>query len=292
MGRGPLVARWTAMQTAAIYVLPIYPSPPRDAASTKAAAGGTSGGGASGRLDDSAGHPLQLFALWLVKGCMFGIVVAVLSTGVGGLARDTLQALGMYCFVSLLMDGPASLVMPLLGINVIPTFDPPWLSTSLADFWGRRWNITTSHLLRAVVFDPIAEGTWVKAVPAPKGATGKRPPRSATLRALGVCATFLVSGVVHEAIFWAMQPDGTVTWKWLVYFTIQGQLMLAEDVVVKRAIAAGWTLHPWVSRVLTVSFLLLVAHWGFFAPCNEDTDVAARVVAACQRKYDGLISRS
>ncbi len=32
-------------------------------------------------------------------------------------------------------------------------------STSLADFWGRRWNITTSHVLRALVYDPIVEGT-------------------------------------------------------------------------------------------------------------------------------------
>jgi hypothetical protein len=122
LDRGPLAARWNAPQTAAIYVLPIYPSPPRDAASTKAAGGAAGTGGASGRLNDSAGHPLQLFALWIVKGCVFGGVVAVLSTGVGGLARDTLQALGMYCFVSLLMDGPASLMSPLLGLKIIPTF--------------------------------------------------------------------------------------------------------------------------------------------------------------------------
>jgi len=32
------------------------------------------------------------------------------------------------------------------------------LSSSLADFWGRRWNITTSSVLRTVIHDIIMEG--------------------------------------------------------------------------------------------------------------------------------------
>jgi hypothetical protein len=31
-------------------------------------------------------------------------------------------------------------------------------STSLTDFWSRRWNITTSMILRTLVFDPVSEG--------------------------------------------------------------------------------------------------------------------------------------
>ena len=37
----------------------------------------------------------------------------------------------------------------------------------------------------------------------------------------GTCATFLVSGVVHEVILGAAQPDGLWGWKWLLYFTVQ-----------------------------------------------------------------------
>lgn len=36
----------------------------------------------------------------------------------------------------------------------------PLQSTSLSDFWALRWNVTTSHLLRAIIYDPIVEGTW------------------------------------------------------------------------------------------------------------------------------------
>lgn len=32
--------------------------------------------------------------------------------------------------------------------QVAPSFDKPWLSTSFADYWSRRWNLTTAYLLR------------------------------------------------------------------------------------------------------------------------------------------------
>ena len=41
--------------------------------------------------------------------------------------------------------------------------NPPPQSTSLADFWGRRWNITASSVLRTLVYDTIAEGRLVAA---------------------------------------------------------------------------------------------------------------------------------
>lgn len=73
--------------------------------------------------------------------------------------QSLLLAIGLYCFVGVLMDGPGSVACGLLGFKILPTFDQPWMSSSLADFWGRRWNITTSHLLRALIYDPIVEGT-------------------------------------------------------------------------------------------------------------------------------------
>ncbi len=46
-------------------------------------------------------------------------------------------AFGLVGFLGLLMDGPASIVTGLIGLKIIPTFDQPWFSSSLADFWGR-----------------------------------------------------------------------------------------------------------------------------------------------------------
>jgi hypothetical protein len=45
---------------------------------------------------------------------------------------------------------PACLQMVVLwfGVEVAPSFDKPWLSTSFADYWSRRWNLTTTYMLR------------------------------------------------------------------------------------------------------------------------------------------------
>lgn len=165
-----------------------------------------------------------MFLSWLFKLAVFCAVIAALATGLSGVARDVLQALGMYCFICLMMDGPASFLVPVLGFDIIPTFDPPWLATSMADFWGRRWNITTSHMLRATVYDPIVEGRFVKAKP---GSARRAGYASTKLRrGAALWATFLVSGIVHETIFWLVNPSGKVTWKWLAYFTIQAGVAL------------------------------------------------------------------
>jgi hypothetical protein len=36
-----------------------------------------------------------------------------------------------------MMEGPAALLIAALGLEVVPPFDKPWLSESLADFWTR-----------------------------------------------------------------------------------------------------------------------------------------------------------
>lgn len=45
--------------------------------------------------------------------------------------------LGLCAFISFLMDGPAAVLIAALDMRVVPPFDKPWLSTSLADWWGR-----------------------------------------------------------------------------------------------------------------------------------------------------------
>lgn len=59
--------------------------------------------------------------------------------------------LGMYAFLSLLMDGPASLATSMVGLRIAPHFDQPYLSSSIADFWSRRWNLTAGNALRFLV---------------------------------------------------------------------------------------------------------------------------------------------
>jgi hypothetical protein len=46
-------------------------------------------------------------------------------------------ALALCSFISFLMNGPAAVLTSLAELDVVPPFDRPWMSTSLADFWSR-----------------------------------------------------------------------------------------------------------------------------------------------------------
>ena len=69
-----------------------------------------------------------------------------------------LAAVSLYAFLGFAMDGPASLITSLIGLQIAPHFNKPFLAESLTSFWGKRWNLTISNCLRAPVYDPIYEG--------------------------------------------------------------------------------------------------------------------------------------
>jgi hypothetical protein len=43
----------------------------------------------------------------------------------------------LYGFLTMAMDGTAALLLALLDLHIVPAFDKPWRSLSLAEFWGR-----------------------------------------------------------------------------------------------------------------------------------------------------------
>ncbi|PNH08288.1 Acyl-CoA--sterol O-acyltransferase 1 [Tetrabaena socialis] len=105
-----------------------------------------------------------------------------------------LHAFGLYAFVGFLQDGPAAVAVEALGLQLGPTFDQPWLSSSLADFWARRWNIPTATCLRTLVYDPIVDGAliapaWRRASPGEQAegehAKGREPPAPVPAQAPG-----------------------------------------------------------------------------------------------------------
>ncbi|KAF8095264.1 hypothetical protein N665_0338s0019 [Sinapis alba] len=66
-------------------------------------------------------------------------------------------------------------------------FIEPYLATSLQDFWGRRWNLMVTAILRSSVFSPVR-----------RICTHFLNLGWATI--IGVLATFIVSGVAHEVL--------------------------------------------------------------------------------------------
>jgi alginate O-acetyltransferase complex protein AlgI len=112
------------------------------------------------------------------------------------------------------------------GVPAERLFETPVGATSLADFWGNRWNRAFSGFARELILRPLARRVG---------------PRAAGL------AVFLVSGLVHELVITV--PAGGGYGGPTLYFLIQGLLARAEAAgpirsVLRRRPALGrlWTL--------------------------------------------------
>ncbi|MCL7034316.1 hypothetical protein MKW94_013705 [Papaver nudicaule] len=156
----------------------------------------------------------------------------------------------LYLCLELLLAMVAAMVSKLLKLDLEPQFNEPFLSTSLQDFWGHRWNLMVPNILKPTVYDPVRDVST--AVIGRKWA-----PLPATL------STFLVSGLMHELIFFYF---GRVypTWEVTCFFLLQGFCVAVEIWVKKSAKGAEYRLHPVISRPLTVGFVMVTAVWLFF----------------------------
>ncbi|XP_044474167.1 probable long-chain-alcohol O-fatty-acyltransferase 5 [Mangifera indica] len=136
----------------------------------------------------------------------------------------------------------------IFGLVIEPQFNEPYLATSLQDFWGRRWNLVVSSILRPTVYIPVRRISSC--------VIGKRWGRS-----LAVVATFVVSGLMHELIYYhviRVPPTGEAT----QFFVLHGGCV-AVEILVKEALADRWQLPPLVSRLCTVAFLAVTGIWLF-----------------------------
>jgi D-alanyl-lipoteichoic acid acyltransferase DltB (MBOAT superfamily) len=61
----------------------------------------------------------------------------------------------MYLGLELVLALCASPVRTLFGFEIEPQFNEPYLSTSLQDFWGHRWNLMVTRILRLTIYNPI-----------------------------------------------------------------------------------------------------------------------------------------
>ncbi|KAL5576336.1 hypothetical protein UlMin_018035 [Ulmus minor] len=160
----------------------------------------------------------------------------------------------LYCFhvyfcLEIILAMAASLARAFLGMELEPQFDEPYLATSLQDFWGRRWNIMVTSILRPTVYEPVlavaARITGRKWAPLP-----------------AVLGTFLVSAIMHELIFYYLgrvNPTWEITW----FFVLHG-LSLAIEIGLKKALTGKFRLHRMISGPLTVGFVMFTGLRLFF----------------------------
>ncbi|CAN6227495.1 unnamed protein product [Urochloa humidicola] len=194
-------------------------------------------------------------SVWLVS-C--AVKVAVIAAVIHLLQLKNLQlhlyvrlalfGVHLYCVLDLVLPCIAA-AGGALGMELEPQFDKPYLASSLRDFWGRRWNLMASAILRPSVYDPV---------------------RARAGKAAGVFATFAVSGLMHEVITWyltLLPPTGETT----AFFLLHGACCVAEGWCARRWAAEKgrrWPPPPPrpVATVLVAALVVSTTFWLFFPP--------------------------
>ncbi|XP_013663174.2 acyl-CoA--sterol O-acyltransferase 1-like [Brassica napus] len=165
----------------------------------------------------------------------------------------TLYAIHIYLLLELILAATATMVRAMSGLELELQFNKPYLATSLQDFWGRRWNLAVTGILRPTVYEPMIQ---LFSVLDPNWS-----------RVLAVLATFVVSGLMHELIFFYMgglMPDWKVMW----FFLVHG-LCTTVEIAVKKKVNGRWRLPTGVGRVLTFGFVMVTGLWLFLPVFNR-----------------------
>ncbi|KAK9935908.1 hypothetical protein M0R45_012781 [Rubus argutus] len=170
----------------------------------------------------------------------------------------------MYCFhiylmLEIILVVAATGARAVLGLELEPQFNEPYLASSLQDFWGRRWNIMVTSILRPSVYEPVlAVATRVvgrKWAPLP-----------------AVMGTFLVSAIMHELIFYYLGRVSP-TWEITCFFLLHGMCLVVEISVKKAVASRRFQLPRLISGPLTVGFVTATVFWLFLPPllrCKAD----------------------
>jgi hypothetical protein len=126
-----------------------------------------------------------------------------------------------------------------MGVQARPLMNRPLSSTSVSEFWGKRWNTAFRDLTHRFLFRPL---------------TNRLGPRGA------IAAGFLFSGVVHDIVI--SLPSGGGYGLPTLFFVIQGAALLAERSAAGKGLGLGRGTGGWLFTML----VLLVPAFGLFHP--------------------------
>eukprot|EP00878_Enallax_costatus_P021794 GHUV01023096.1.p1 GENE.GHUV01023096.1~~GHUV01023096.1.p1 ORF type:complete len:220 (-),score=37.75 GHUV01023096.1:791-1450(-) len=190
------------------------------------------------------------------------------------------------------------------------------LMTSLCSFLSslyRRWNNTVGLTLRALVYDPLVEGRLVYKAPQPAASAANKqqalagpdaPPAAAPstpvkhshaktpmwLRFVGLCATFAVSGLMHELMLYLLcMPGEYVFGYWFIFFFIQAPLMALEGVAIHRLRRAGVKVPRAGAIGFTTFVLMMVAYFFWFPPVEKHSELAHVIVSTINKGVAELL---
>jgi hypothetical protein len=130
-----------------------------------------------------------------------------------------------------------------VGVSAKPLMHGPVASTSVSDFWGRRWNTAFRDLTHRFLFRPLAT---------------RIGPRWALF------AGFAFSGLVHELVI--SVPAGGGYGGPTAFFVLQGLALLAERTQAFKRLGLG---SSWGGRLFTALVLIGPAPLLFHPPFVE-----------------------
>jgi hypothetical protein len=197
---------------------------------------------------------------YAAKAALFSALVSVrcYRARMPAYAVPVFDGAHVYLMLELFLASAAALARALLAAELEPQFDRPYLASSLRDFWGRRWNLMVPGVLRPCVYRPVG---------ARFGA------------AAGVLAAFLVSGAMHEVMFYyiTLEPGtGEVT----AFFALHGACAVAERWWMARH-RGVWRLPRPLATALTLAFVTGTGSWLFFAPVIR-SGLDKAIIAECE----------
>lgn len=231
------------------------------------------------------------------KGVLYYFVQGLfMRPGIPQIGADAAFLLGLFLFITVIMETLSILVLLTTGIRIKPHFNRPFIATSFRSFWAHRWNLTVSNCFRQAVYEPALEA--LLGLETPVGPTQGQPGFTSgtksltdgqvanggspealdeqqrekrvhkrglsfqTSRLLAMTLTFFVSGVLHEVAVWYLAS--TVTGEMMAFFMLQPSLIVAE-LALKRAGLAE-SVPAWIACPFVVGTLFLLAHCLFLPP--------------------------
>jgi hypothetical protein len=132
-----------------------------------------------------------------------------------------------------------ALVWQRLGVNAEPIMSAPLRSTSLSEFWGKRWNLGFRELAHQLIFRPASRRLGV-------GGAG--------------FLVFVVSGLIHDLVI-SLPARGGYGLPTL-YFVLQGAGVSIERSRFGRRIGLGHGARGWCFAML----FLIAPLYGLFHP--------------------------
>jgi Membrane bound O-acyl transferase family len=190
--------------------------------------------------------PAPRTAEWVAALAKFVVGISLLVLALPMTASRPLVAAwtGMAAIVFLLHFGLfhlLSLCWRRAGVDARPIMNAPILSTALAEFWGRRWNLAFRDLAHVYIFRPLVGRCGV---------------------AWATMATFIVSGLIHDFVI--SLPAGADFGRPTAYFAVQGLGLLIERSRLGRRIGLGRGLIGWLFCMLVATAPLgLLFHHPF-----------------------------